>query len=182
MALDFQLVRASLYAWALNVVPAGMPIIFLYPNAPRPTVPYITLYISSVTSVHQDWSYHKSDPNGVITQKGDRQFVLQIQAYGHNATNDPLTVVENIRTSLQKQTTLGTLRANGIAVFNALTINDITELVDSRYERRAQIDILMGIAQTYTDNPGYFDQIEIEQIYSNPAEVIVYDKKITIKA
>lgn len=176
MALNFATVKLNLYQWAVTVVPMGMPVIFWEPNAPRPTVPYVTLFLSNIVAVNQDWSSADADASGIIDMKGDRQFTLQIQSYG----GDPLTVLENIRTSLQKQTVLDTLRANGIAFYSSLAINDITDLVDSQFERRAQLDVLMGIAQIYTDDPGYFDTMEVQEVIENQIEVVVYDETITI--
>ena len=176
MPLNFVTVKNSLFAWAVSQVPVGMPVIWWQPNAPRPVVPYITLFLQSVTAINQDWTSPISDINGVINMKGDRSFTLQVQGYGE----DPLTLLENIRTSLQKQTVLDTLRINGIAFYQSLTINDITDLVDSRFERRAQLDIMFGIAQIYTDNPGFFDEIEVQQVYENPDSVIIFDETINI--
>lgn len=176
MPLNYETVKANLYSWAVSVVPMGMPVIYWQPNAPRPVVPYVTLFLSSITALNQDYSYPNADLNGDINIKGDRQFTLQIQAYG----NDPLTVLENIRSSLQKQTVLDTLRANGIVFYQSLTINDISDLVDSQFERRAQLDVLMAIGQTYSDRPGYFDTIEVQEIYIDAVDVVVYDETLTI--
>lgn len=159
-----------------SVSPMGMPIIYWQPNSPRPNVPYITLFLQSVTAVNQDWTSPSSDGSGVVNMKGDRQFTFEIQAYG----SDPLTLMENIRTSLQKQTVLDGLRANGIAFYASLVINDITELVDSQFERRAQLDILFGIGQVYTDNPGFFDQIELQEVISDQTPTVIYDETILI--
>lgn len=176
MALNFTTVKLNLYQWAVTVVPMGMPVIWYEPNAPRPSVPYVTLYLTSVVTTNQDWSAADADSTGTIDMKGDRQFTLQVQAYG----GEPLTVLENIRTSLQKQTVLDTLRANGIAFYQALSIADITELVDSQFERRATLDVLFAIAQIYTDTPGYFDEIEVEEVIQNAIGDVVYDETITI--
>lgn len=176
MALNFATVKLNLYQWAVTVVPMGMPVIFFEPNAPRPTVPYVSLYLNSIVSVNQDWTEAEADSTGTVDMKGDRQFTLQVQGYG----GDPLTVLENIRTSLQKQTVLDNLRANGIAFYQSLNIADITDLVDSLFERRAQLDILFGIAQIYTDTPGYFDEIEVQEVIENQLGDIVYDETITI--
>lgn len=176
MPINYEAVKTSLYDWAVSVVPTGMPVIFWEPNAPRPTVPYITLFLSSITAVNQDYSAPGADNLGNIAMSGDRQFTLEVQGYG----NDPLTVLENIRSSLQKQTVLDTLRVSGIVFYQSLTINDISDLVDSQYERRAQLDILMGIAQVYSDNPGYFSTIEVDEEYINSVDVVVYDETLTI--
>ena len=176
MAIDFNIVKNSLYTWAIAVVPSGMPVIYYQPNAPRPNEPYVSLYLNSITAVNQDYSAPNSDVNGNIYMHGDRNFTLQVQAYG----NDPLTVLENMRISLQKQTVLDTLRANGIAFYQSLTITDITDLVDSKYERRAQLDILFGIGQVYQDAPGYFDIIEVDENILDAEDTIVYHELITI--
>jgi hypothetical protein len=176
MALNFATVKLNLYQWLITVVPSGMPVILWEPNAPNPATAYVTYYLNSIVSINQDWSAPDANSSGVIDMKGDRQFTLQVNAYG----GDPLTVLENIRTSLQKQTVLDTLRANGIAFYQALTIADITELVDSQWERRGSLDILFGIAQIYTDAPGYFDEIEVQEVYQDATGSIVYDETITI--
>jgi hypothetical protein len=176
MAINFLTVQTALYNWAVANLPSGMPVIFYYANAPRPTVSYVTLNIQSVVAVNQDWTDSSTDVNGVVNMKGDRQFTLSIQAYG----GDTLTTLENLRTSLQKQTVLDTLRANGIVFYQSLTINDITALVDSRYESRAQLDVLFGIGQVYTDAPGYFDRTVIQEVILNAEGNTVYNKLITI--
>ena len=178
MPISYAAVKQTLYDWAISQVPVGMPVIFYQPNAPRPIEPYITLYILNTQQINQDWSSPNADINGDIDMKGDRQFTLQIQAYGQD---DVLTLLENMRTSLQKQTVLDILRAGGIVFYTSLGINDITRLVDSQFERRAQLDVSLGIGQTYTDSPGYFDEIEIEEIISDALN-IVYDETITITA
>lgn len=174
--INFATVKLALYNWVVSTAPPGMPVIYWQPNSPRPTVPYITLFISQVTAVNQDWANPNADINGSTSMKGDRQFTLEIQAYGA----DPLTLMENIRTSLQKQSILDTLRTNGIAFYSSLTINDITELVDSQYERRAHLDVLFGIGQVYADSPGFFDHIELTEEYIDQVATIIYDKTFLI--
>lgn len=176
MPLDFNVVKTNLYSWASAVVPNGMPIIFYEPNAPRPVVPYVSLYMTSIITVNQDYSSPESDLLGFIDMKGDRQFTLQIQCYG----SDPLTVLENMRISLQKQTILDTLRENGIVFYQSISITDISALIDSEYEKRAQMDVLLGIGQTYSDNPGYFDTIEIEEEIHNVDDVIIFDETFQV--
>lgn len=164
MPINYDTVKTNLYNWAVSVLPAGMPVIFWEPNAPRPTVSYATLYLSSILATGQDWTENEADANGIVDMKGDRQFTLSFQVYGGPS---PLTVLENVRSSLQKQTVLDTLRANGIVFFQSLNILDITDLIDSRWEMRASMDILFGIGQTYTDNPGYFDHMIVQEIIND---------------
>lgn len=178
MAINYALLKTYLYDWAVSVVPLNMPVIYWQPNAPRPEVPYVTLFLNNILAVNQDWASGESDANGVIEMKGDRTFTLSIQAYG----GEPLTVLENIRSSLQKQTVLDTLRVNGIAFFSSPAINDLSDLVDTQWERRGQMDVIFGVGQDYTDDPGYFDEIEVQEVILNPLGVIVHDETILITA
>jgi hypothetical protein len=159
MTISFDSVRTDLYNWAVANVPSGMPVIYYYPNAPRPTVDYVTLYITSVTQIGRDYTSDPSNDAGIANMSGDREFTLQVQAYG----DDPLTVLENLRTSLQKESVLDSLRATGISYVNWFPIQDITSLIDSRFEQRGTMDLLFRMAQTYTDTIGVIDTVQVTE-------------------
>lgn len=178
MSIDFNTVRTNIYNWAIENIPSGMPAIYLYNNAPRPTVDYITLYIATVSQIGWDWENDPNDVTAIAEMVGDREFTLQVQAYG----GDPITVLQNLRTSLQKQTVLDSLRANGIVFANWFNVNDVTELVDSRFEQRASVDILFRIADIYSDETGIIESIELEEVFKDPANQIVYDETFIIPA
>lgn len=174
--IDFNQVRISLYEWAVANIPAGMPVIYLFNNSPRPTVDYVSLYISSVVQIGWDYNQNPLTNSGSSQMVGDREFTLQIQAYG----GDPLSVLNNLRTSLQKQTVLDSLRANGIVLANWFPVNDITELVDTRFEQRGSLDILFRIADVSVDSLGVISTVSLQEIYKNAAGATVYDETILI--
>lgn len=176
MSITFKNVKTSLYDWVVANIPSGMPAVYYYPNAPRPTLDYVSLFISSVTQIGWDYVPRPVDEAGTVEQVGDREFTFIVQGYG----GDPLTVLENLRTSLQKQTVLDTLRASGIVFVNWFPINDITDLVDSRFEQRATMDILFRIAQEYFDTLGSIAQVEAEEIILNIDGSIVLDDTVLI--
>jgi len=176
MAIDFSLVRTYLYNWAVANIPSAMPVVYLFPNAPRPTVDYVSLYISTITQIGWDWTQDPLDDFGISKMVGDREFTLQVQAYG----GDPMTVLQNLRTSLQKQTVLDSLRVNGIVFVNWFAINDVTELVDSRFEQRASMDVLFRIADISTDDLGVIDRIVLQEVVKDPTGTTVYDETFTI--
>lgn len=176
--INYQTIKQDLYTTFLSLVPSGMPVIFYQPNSPRPIVPYLTIFLSLSNAIGYDYTSPNSDINGDVYMKGDRQMIVQLQAYG----DEPLNVLENIRTGLQKQTVLDILGAGGMSFLTSFGINDITDLVDSQFERRAQLDISLAIAQEYFDNPGFFDTIEVtENIYS-PDQTLIFNDMITITA
>ena len=176
MTIDFMAVRTTLYNWAVANLPSGMPVIYLYPNAPRPTIDYVTLYISTISQVGWDFTQQPLADDGIAQMIGDREFILQVQGYG----GDPVTYLQNLRTSLQKQTILDTLRSNGIVFFNWAPISDITELIDSRFEQRATMDVFFRIADVYTDNLGVINTVELQEVFENPQGDIVYDETFLI--
>lgn len=176
MSIVFKTLKNALYDWAVSNVPVNMPVVYYYPNAPRPTVDYVTLLISSVNQIGWDYVPMPSDNSGIVEQVGDREFIVTVQGYG----GDPLTVLENLRTSLQKQTVLDSLANKGIVFVNWYTIQDITDLVDSRFEQRATMDILFRIAQEYFDNLGVISQTEIEEIIFNVDGSLILDQTVVI--
>jgi hypothetical protein len=158
------------------VVPVGVPVIFYNENSPRPSLPYVTLYLQSLVQIGSDYTA-PPDNTGDAEMVGDREFTLQFQSYG----GDPITLLENVRTSLQKQTVLDTLRANGIVFVNHFPINDITALLDTEFEARASMDILFRIAQTDEDVSGNIETVEIEETL-NDSLGVVYNETVTIPA
>ena len=55
MTLVFNTIRTNLYNWAVANVPAGMPVIYYFTESLRPTVDYVTLYISSSVQIGRDY-------------------------------------------------------------------------------------------------------------------------------
>lgn len=177
MPINYATVKTSLYTWAISQVPLGMPVVFWQQNAPRPLVPYVTLFLNNFIAVNQDWTNDSTDNSGIVNMKGDRNFTLSINAYGGT---DPLTLLENMRSSLQKESVLNALRVNGIAFYQSPSIFDLSDLIDSQFEKRAQMDVIFGIGQTYTDTTGYFNLVQITETIFDYDGSIIYTKIINV--
>ena len=93
---------------------------------------------------------------------------------------DPFQILEIIRTSLQKQTVLDTLRANGIAYANHFPINDSTVLIDTLWERRAQMDVLLRIGVVYPDDLGAIDTVNMTENIYDATGTLVQTVNITV--
>lgn len=181
MTISFNTVRDNLYDWAVANVPVGMPVIFLNQNAPQPTnagtpLDYVTLYITSAIQVGYDYTRNPDAQDGIADMFGDREFTLQIQAYG----GDPITVLENLRTSLQKSSVLSSLRAVDLVYVEWFPIQDLTTLIDSRYQNRAVWDSRWRIAQVYTDNVGVIETTEVTETFKDVLGTTVLTQTITI--
>lgn len=176
MLVIFKELKNYIYEWAAANVPTGMPVIYLYPNAPRPEVDYVSLFISTYNMIGQDYVPDPINDAGDVTQVGDREFTLQIQAFG----GDPMTILGNLRNSLQKETVLDTLRLNGIVAVQQYAINDITSLMNSRFENRASMDVLFRIADQYLDTLGTIAQIELEETILNVDSSTIFNETVLI--
>jgi hypothetical protein len=176
MTLSIAALRTVMYNWAVANVPSGKPVIYLYNNGPRPDVEYVTLFISTLVEIGRDYTQSPLSTSAPETIVGDREFTLQVVAYG----DDPFTVCENLRCSLQKQTVLSTLRANGVAYVNWFPIVDTTTIVDTGYEQRASMDLLFRVANVYSDISGDIETTQIEEKFLFPGGSIASDITVTI--
>ena len=169
----------SVLSWVVSVVPSTVPVIFLYQNGPRPQVDYVTINLGSLVQIGEDYTFDPTDNDGIATNAGDREFTVQIQAYGGKNV-DPFQLLEIIRTSLQKQTVLDTLRANGIAYANHFPINDTSVLIDTLWERRAQMDVLFRIGVNYDDTLGVISTINMTETIYDETGTVVQTVDITV--
>lgn len=175
MSIDWEVVKTNLYDWAIENGTENMPVIFLNENAPRPTTDYLTLNISSLVQIGEDYTTQPDNDNGIIEMVGNREFTLQIQSYG----GFPLDYLEKLRFSLQKQTVLDSLRSNGLIFVNHFQITDITQIIDTGFEQRGSMDVLFRIAQTYEDELGSIHTVNIEEELSDD-DSIVFDGSFTV--
>lgn len=175
MPINIETVKTNLYTWAKANLPTNYPVTMYYENAPRPETDYVTLNITNYGMIGQDYTPRPQDNPGNVTQIGDREFTVQLQAYGGNVYD----ILESLRYSLQKQTVLDTLRVNGIVFVQQFPIQDITELVNSRFEKRAAMDIIFRMGQTYGDVLGSIDTVEIEEEFLQ-GNVVVIDQTVTV--
>lgn len=179
MALDFNQVMLNIYNWVVANIPGNYPAIFLYQNGPRPTVDYVTINMTSLVQIGEDYTPDPTDDTGIVGMVGDREMTIQLASYGGKNV-DPFTVMENLRSSLQKQTVLDSLRVNGIIYANHFPINDISVLIDTLYERRAQMDVLFRIGQYYGDNLGDIDTINMTEEIYDPTGTLIQTVDITV--
>lgn len=176
MPLNFETVKTSLYNWVTSVLPANVPAIFFNENSPRPELPYVTLFLNTLTQIGDDFT-PRPDIDGDASIIGDREFNIQIQAYG----GDPITTLENIRSSLQLDSVLDSLRNDNIVFVQHNPINDITGLLDTKFEPRGSMDVLFRIAQSQDDNLGVIETVELEQNYSD-GEGLIYSETVLIES
>jgi len=155
---DLNVIENVIYGWEQIVLPS-VPAIWMHPNAPRPLVPYVALHMKTINSKGVD--VFLLDTNEVV---GNRDFVLMIQAFGLGS----MGFLESLKTSLEKPSIQLYLSQNDLVFVDRLSINDISEVVDSRWEERSQMDLLMRFAQVDSDDPGTIEHVDIEKDFFAP--------------
>ena len=165
-------------------------IIWANQNAPRPSTNYITLLIGSFTRIGWDEIGEPDDTEtpgeigGATIIKGNREFTLSIQAFGSGALQELI----NIQSKLEMPSVRTAFTAgNGIAIIDAQNVNDLTGLMDSDFEERANLDVKCrivspfdavaealatedeGIIKTVSINEEFDDMMNVKQLDLNQA-------------
>lgn len=164
--IDFAVLREALYSWATSVLGSN-PVVWYYPNAPRPQEYYTTLFLSNMIIVGQDYVGQPTDSE-IESISGNREFTLTAQSYG----GDVMGRMETLRTSLQKPSVQAALRASNIVTINSDAVIDLTDIVNTGYEPRASVDMHFRIAQTTDDENGLIQAIEGNYEYNDAGELI----------
>lgn len=172
--LDIGIIKKTLYDWASNAI-TPIPVIFYQQNAPRPALPYVTLYLQSWVSIGKDYQ-GLANNQGISEIFGNREFTLQVQCYG----GEPFNTLETLKMSVSKINTLNFLSQNGIAFVRNFSIIDVTSLLDTEFEPRASLDFVFRVAQFDQEDNGLIEIVEIEETF-NDAEKTVYNKTVTIE-
>jgi len=153
----YDTIEKAIYEWAVLVLPTNTPIIWYHENAPRPIVPYVALYISTVSSIGWDFV----DGKGNLT--GNRDFTLLCQGIGKYS----MDFMETMKTSLEKPAVQLFLRSKEIAFVERLAISCISEVVDNRWEERHILDLKFRFAQLSTDTSGIVEHANIKGAIKN---------------
>lgn len=145
--------KEKIYDWVS--ANTSLLIIWENQNGPRPDENYISLKINVYSKIGQT-NYLDPDNNGDRIVKYDEDFTLSIKSYGAD-TEDYLQVLKD---SLQKESVIQGLIAEGIAIRNENEITDISILIDRTREERFLYEIFMGFAHDFTENVGVIEDFE----------------------
>lgn len=171
--LTYEELEKAVYDWAS--AQSEWETIFHDPNAPRPALPYLLLKIDSFVQIGEDCI---SPPNneGECTISGSREFTLSINAYGDEGFAGLLL----LRDSLQKPSVQMALNADGLVFVDHHGVKDLTTLLNTSFEQRAQMDVLFRVGNLIVDTVGYIETVEITGTYKNPNGSTAMTENITI--
>lgn len=160
-------IEDALYSWVS--VSTGATTVFLEQGAPRPATPYMTVKVVSLTPTGLDSLVSVSDPLGppneaTATYRGDREVSVSVQGIGPGAMDLCLTAAN----SLNKQSFVDSLAASGLFRRGLIpAVTDITALLETDYEERAQFDAIFALCDEYTDSVSLIETVEVDGTLEN---------------
>lgn len=167
--IDFNVIDALIYDWVSTF--SGITVIWAEDNSPKPDLPFLSLRRATLANIGHGFA-SQADNSGIQKISGDRDLIVNIQAFGSNAFGR-LDELYNVRLDSNSQELLA---AGNLALINQIALTNLTGLNDSEYEERATTDLLFRFASQRTGvDVGYIDKIEVTGNIKNPDKTINFD-------
>ena len=141
---------------------AKTKVIWYYPNAPMPSRPFATLQVFAEVGEAQE-DITKTSTVGKYNVVVPVTQTLQVQYYGNIGT-DVCQELNTLARKLELPTYADLCFANGVAFFNAESVQDLTEVVDDASAMpRASIDFHVRTNSVIVDDLSVIEQVEVEE-------------------
>ena len=130
-------------------------VIFHYPNAPRPELPYTSIHFLGQSGMINDNEVFDNDDD-LVHFLGCREMLFSINCFGDNAFDE----VNTIQGGRQKLSGMAAL--NPHSVWSMTTTRDLSSLIGDEFEKRAQFDITFNVLLedgSTTEDRGFFDTV-----------------------
>ena len=160
MGLTNVQIEDAIYGWINGLL--SMTAIFAYPDAPRPTASYVL--INFLTDLQN--GTEETDGTLKVDESTDNIYssvntvTFSVNTYYDGAFQNAVT----INKSLMKLTVQDYLFAAGLGFISVTQIQKIPELIDKRWEERAQFDIVFSVRRSNTENIATIKQVEVNNI------------------
>jgi hypothetical protein len=162
--IDFEALGETLRRWL--VLTTGLQddrVIYAHQTAPRPhpgAFAVLRLPVSLARLGMDDAEVW--DATGNVTRIGHRRMPVQVDVIGVNAHGLLAAALDG----LQRYDVGELLTAQGLAVIDPGSVRDLTALLQTTWEARAQADVIFGLGVSSTEAVGYIAQVEYDGEYS----------------
>lgn len=166
--LNITTIEDALYTWAFGVT--AVQTIFAHPNAPRPTGQYILINILESTKI--GWEEKTEvlliDDSIDIDYSNVENLFVSINVY----RGDALQLSTKLKDSLARVTVRDQLFASGLGFNRVGSVNEIPEVIDKKWEERAQFDCFFFTRSLDEENIETIKQIELTNELDNTTTII----------
>lgn len=164
-------IEAALRAW-LTASMSGVAVIFADQGAPVPTAPFATIKLGTLVPVGHDHRLGYTDPGApaYMTQSmcGDRKLTVSVNVFGSGA----MDYARAGANALSKETVRDPLNVAGLAPAAGVPeVRELTGLLDTGFEERAQFDAMFFLGETYTDTMPVIERVSGEGTLEYPEDV-----------
>lgn len=176
--IDFNLIKVAIQEWIVRS--SGYDdskVVFNDQTSPQPSKPYISMKVGSIVDIGQSDARESIDNSGDSIFTGNREFTLSIQSYGDNALN----ILSTIKDSLDDEAELQTLRDNGVVFVDQLLFDDITELLETTWEERGQMDLLLRTTSVSSHQVGIIESVYLRSTYKRANGSVISENNLAIQ-
>lgn len=159
-------IEVALRSWALV---AGVPVIWGQQDGERPAAPYISLLVTNVQQVGQDWLEIGDNPKPVAGAeviayaRGQRRVTLSVQCFAGPATGDssPARLLEAMRSARKLPSVADALNDAGVGVLSFAPILTLGGVVGGHFEPRAAMDIYLLVTSEVSETATYIQHVQV---------------------
>lgn len=157
--------------------------------APRPPKPYFSYNITTPAAKVGDDSEKYIGTHGpagptqqfMFERAGQRKMTVSFHCYAQNK-DDAWSNMSTWQSSLELSDVKATLRKAGIAVLLNGSVADNSQLLNTGYEGRAQMDVQFNIVQRLQSNLGTIESVDVTPTIKNEGDETCDNKPFTIPA
>jgi hypothetical protein len=152
-----QTLEDGVYNWATTALPSNVTVIWDKPGEPRPDKPYLVLNFPSgpVKTDGPDQEYKQTD---TWTYTWRKRIILSV---GIIADEDYLKYMSMLLNSLDYEPYYLELQKVGFACWGYNGPWDVSELIDSQFEFRANADIVLSYGEDIDYAPGEIHSVKV---------------------
>lgn len=134
-ALDLVSIEKALYDWAVRN--SNYTVVWLYESGPKPAKPFISLNLVGPHKIGTNDNLGVPEGETELKIRGQRKFSVSVNVYGDTSTRQDAS---DLQTSLDLPGEIETLNVANIGIGEIRNVIDLTQLLDTKYEHRAQFD------------------------------------------
>lgn len=172
--VDYNLIRRTI-ADELKRVTYTIPVLeeATVQDAPRPRLPYFSFKITTPGAKSGDDSQYHVEGT-IFGRGGNRKMTVSFHCYAQEQET-AYNLMALWQGSLELFETQSNLKAAGIAVWLIGNVADLSQLLNTGYEGRSQMDVQFGISSNLTEDLLSIDTIEVEGTVDTVDQVVEID-------
>lgn len=161
MPASWSAVEQLLQAWVASA--SGIPAIWSHQSVARPELPFATLKHDGGSSKgipERDLSYDSQAPAGqeiTISTREHTEFAVSVQVFTADVVGDNAApaILNRVRNALGLEGQVNAFAVQSLAMVDRGTVQNLTDLLETRFEGRASLDVRFRVSDGAADKTGY---------------------------